>query len=128
LIGSGILVLGVDLEEGLNVLGSLLEVLGLQGHPDAVDAVGAADNGVDAKEGGVDVGLCEVELADLAADMKFIDIEEFVPLSSSDSTMAPINPFRADPISLRSFWRRRREDERVRERRKEMNKKVKEKN
>jgi hypothetical protein len=47
---------------------------------------------------------CEVELADLAADMKFIDIEEFVPLSSSDSTMAPINiPFRADPISLRSF-------------------------
>jgi len=102
LIGSGGLVLGVDLEEGLDVLGSRLEVLSLKGHPDAFDAVGAVDNGVDAKKGGVDAGLREVELTDLAADLKFIDIEDYIS-SSSDSTNAPVDPFYADPISLRSL-------------------------
>jgi len=37
-----------------------------------------------------------------SAKSKFIDIEEFVPPSLSDSTMAPVDPFSVDPISLRS--------------------------
>jgi hypothetical protein len=50
LIEFGVLVLGVDMEEGVDVLGSRLEVLSLQGLLDAVNAARAIDNGVDAEE------------------------------------------------------------------------------
>jgi hypothetical protein len=69
LIGSGVLVFDVDLEEGLDVLGGRLKVLSLQRLPNAVDVVGAVDNGIDAKEGRVDAGLHKVDLVDLVADL-----------------------------------------------------------
>lgn len=70
LVGSaGILVAGVDLEEGLDEAGGGVEVLGVERLLDAVEATGAFDDGVDAGEGGVDAGLGEVELADLAGDL-----------------------------------------------------------
>lgn len=69
LIGAGILVLGVDLEEGLDVAGGGFVVLGLEGAVDAFEGVGAFHDGVDAEERVADARLGEVKLADLAADL-----------------------------------------------------------
>lgn len=69
LIGAGILVLGVDLEESLDVEGGGLVVLGLEGAVDAFEGVGAFHDGVDAEERVADARLGEVKLADLAADL-----------------------------------------------------------
>ncbi|RDX82918.1 hypothetical protein CR513_36235, partial [Mucuna pruriens] len=69
LIRAGVLVLGVDLEEGLDVACGGLVVLGFEGAVDAFEGVGAVDDGVDAEERGADAGLGEVELADLAANV-----------------------------------------------------------
>uniref|UniRef100_A0A2N9IZP8 Integrase catalytic domain-containing protein n=1 Tax=Fagus sylvatica TaxID=28930 RepID=A0A2N9IZP8_FAGSY len=46
-----------------------LEVLGVEGLVDTIDAIGSLNNGVDAVEGGINAGLSEVKLEDLPANL-----------------------------------------------------------
>lgn len=57
------------MEEGLNVGGGGLEILSEKRFLNAVKAVGAIDDGVDAEEGVLDARLGEIEVADLGGDL-----------------------------------------------------------
>jgi len=69
LIGAGILVLRVDLQEGLHVARGGLIVLILEGTVDAFEGVGALHDGIDAEERVADARLRQVKLPDLPADL-----------------------------------------------------------
>lgn len=62
-------ILGVNLEERLNKIGSGFKILGLKRLPDTIQAIGSVHNGVDAENGVVDARLSEIEEADLGGDI-----------------------------------------------------------
>jgi hypothetical protein len=55
------------LEEGLDILGSELEIHNLEGLHEVVDAVLSAHDDVNSEDGGVDMGLSKAELKNLVA-------------------------------------------------------------